>query len=52
MNKGVTFKHDGQVWLVIGEGAYDGFYRCINPHGEIRQFNKHVNTVIGAYASN
>ena len=51
MNKGVTFKYDNQVWLVIGEGAYDGFYRCINPHGKIRQFNKYACTIIGEYAS-
>ena len=52
MNKGVTFKYDNQVWLVIGEGAYDGFYRCINPKGQIRQFNKHVSTILGKYVSN
>ena len=52
MQNGVTFKYDDQVWLVIGKGAYDGFYRCINPHGQIRQFNKHVNTILGLYASN
>jgi len=51
MQSGVAFKYDNQVWLVIGEGAYDGFYRCINPHGEIRQFNKNVSTIIGKYAS-
>ena len=51
MNKGVTFKHDGHVWLVIGEGAYDGFYRCIAPSGEVRQFNKYIATIIGKYAS-
>jgi hypothetical protein len=51
MNKGVTFKYDNQVWLVIGNGVYDGFYRCINPQGEIRQFNKYACTVIGKYAS-
>ena len=51
MNKGVTFKYNNQVWLVIGNGAYSGFYRCINPLGEIRQFNKHVGTVLGKYTS-
>ena len=51
MKKGTYFKHEGQTWLVIGEGAYDGFYRCITPSGEIRQFNKYVSTIIGKYAS-
>ena len=51
MENGYTFKYDNQVWLVIGNGAYDGFYRCINPRGEIRQFNRHVGTVLGKYTS-
>ena len=42
MKNGITFKHDKQIWLVIGKGVYDGFYRCMNPHGDIRQFNKNV----------
>lgn len=52
MKKGHVFKYDKQVWIVIGEGLYSGFYRCMNPHGEIRQFNKHVSTVLGKYTSN
>lgn len=51
MESGATFRYDNQVWLVIGNGAYSGFYRCINPHGEIRQFNKNVGTVLGKYTS-
>lgn len=51
MESGYTFKYDNQVWLVIGNGAYSGFYRCINPRGEIRQFNKHVGTVLGKRTS-
>jgi hypothetical protein len=42
MRNGFTFRYDNQVWLVIGKGAHDGFYRCINPQGKIRQFNRHA----------
>ena len=49
MKKGQVFKYDKQVWIVIGPGVYGGFYRCMNPHGEIRQFNKDVGTIIGKH---
>ena len=46
-----SFYYYKTVWMVIGEGMYSGFYRCMNPEGTIRQFNKDVSPIIGKDAS-
>lgn len=51
MKRGQVFKYDKTVWMVIGEGVYSGFYRCMCPQGTIRQFNKDVSPIIGKDAS-
>lgn len=51
MKKGQVFKYDKTVWMVIGEGVYSGFYRCMCPQGTIRQFNSDVSPIVGKDAS-
>lgn len=40
--KGKTFKYDGTVWLVLGDGIYSGYYRCVSPLAEFRQISHQV----------
>jgi hypothetical protein len=42
--KGRTFKYDGTVWLVLGDGIYSGYYRCISTQAEFKQINHSVFT--------
>ena len=36
---GEYFKYAGTVWIVLGEGIYPGYLKCMNPNNEVRQIN-------------